>query len=93
VDHVAPKVRVNGGTNLHTNFPFVILNGSASDNRGVKRIEVQQGSGPVVQASGNKRRWYRLSDLRRGRNHFTVRAIDFAGNSSKRVRVTVTYVP
>jgi hypothetical protein len=93
VDRERPKVTVSGGGKRQTRQPFVILNGTASDNRKVKEIEIQVGKGAFVEVSVRGNRWYQLCDLEPGRNVFRVRATDSSGNVSRVRQVVVTYQP
>jgi|GEM_PF-1622259 len=88
-DRSAPRVRVSGGNRQHTKFPFVILHGTAFDNRKVRRVEVRSVDRDYRRASGTLPTWYSLLDLKPGRNTFFVRAIDNAGNRSRPRRVVV----
>ncbi len=88
-DTKPPRVKINGGQEQVTRLPFVILNGTASDNRAVKRVEIKMGNGRYVPAGGSARRWYQLLDLKLGGNVFWVRAWDHGGNYSPPKRVVV----
>jgi hypothetical protein len=88
-DRVPPRVKVEGPATRTAQFGFVILSGSATDNRAVQRVEIRKGSGVYKRTSGKPSFWYQLLDLDPGRNTFFVRATDSSGNVSKEVRVVV----
>jgi hypothetical protein len=88
-DRVPPRVRIDGPATRTAQFGFVILSGSATDNRAVQRVEIRKGSGVYRRTSGKPGFWYQLLDLDPGRNTFFVRATDSSGNVSKEVRVVV----
>jgi hypothetical protein len=90
-DRVPPRVTVSGGRKRRAPYPFVVLSGTANDNRSVKRVEIQTGEGAFFPASGSPRRWYQLLDLKPGRNVFRVRAVDSSGNISNVKQAVVTY--
>jgi hypothetical protein len=88
-DRVPPRVKVEGPTTRTAQFGFIILSGSATDNRAVQRVEIRKLGGVYKRTSGKPRFWYQLLDLDPGRNTFFVRATDSSGNVSKEVRVIV----
>lgn len=88
-DRVKPRVRIDGFPVQRTPLAFVILNGTVTDNRGVRRVEIQAGGKRFVRSKGTQGSWYDLMELKPGANVFRVRAIDTSGNVSKTERVTV----
>lgn len=91
-DRIAPIVRVRGENVRRSPLPFVILSGTARDNRSLRKVEIQSNGGSYRRANGGRPEiWYGLFDLKPGRNVFLVRAIDAAGNVSKLERVSVFY--
>lgn len=91
-DRVAPIVRVRGEAVRRSAFPFVVLSGTARDNRRLKTVEIQPNGGPYRRANGARpANWYGLFDLKPGRNVFFVKATDSTGNVSKPKRVVVFF--
>jgi hypothetical protein len=71
--------------------PNITLNGEASDNVGVSKVEVQVGNGGWQVATGTTK-WYIPVTLSVGSNTITVRATDTVGNS-RVTNFTFTYDP
>ncbi|HEX2013804.1 MAG TPA: cellulase family glycosylhydrolase, partial [Nitrososphaera sp.] len=58
----------------------ILVTGTASDNAGVKLVEVAVNDGPFVAAKGTTSWQTSITDMKDGMNTITVRAIDDAGN-------------
>ncbi len=62
----------------------VQINGTASDNAGVKRVEASVNDGPFQLATGTLE-WTYVAALNKGWNKITVRATDLSNNSAVKV--------
>jgi hypothetical protein len=71
--------------------PGIAVSGTASDDKGVSKVEIQVGSGSWQVATGTST-WSKSVTLAAGANTITARATDTAGNI-KEASVTVTYNP
>lgn len=90
-DTTPPTVLISGGKNLKTKSSKVSIRGSATDNVGVARVEVKEGSRGfrTVSLTSNGTWSYRSSRLNRARTTFVARCTDLSGNSSAQDKVTV----
>lgn len=90
-DTTAPAVRISGGKTIKTSASKVTLRGSATDNVGVARVEVKEGSrGFRTVGLASAGTWsYRSSRLKRTRTAFVARCTDLSGNLSAQDKVTV----
>ncbi|HEU0008440.1 MAG TPA: Ig-like domain-containing protein, partial [Verrucomicrobiae bacterium] len=68
------------------------IRGTASDNYGVARVELQMGSGNFVPVSYDARAWTNIVSLEPGTNWVRVRSIDLSGNISVTNIRSVVYV-
>ena len=71
--------------------PTITVNGTASDNVGLSKVEVKVGSGSWQTTSGTTS-WTTSVTLASGSNTIYARATDTSGNT-KETSVTVTYTP
>lgn len=90
-DRTVPRIRVLGASVRRTNLPFIFLRGTAADNRRLNRVEIHQTGDRPRRARGKPSRWFDFAKLGPGRNVFSIRATDAAGNRSRPQRVTVIY--
>lgn len=90
-DTTPPSIRISGGKTVRTNAAKVTIRGSATDNIGVARVEVKEGSRGfrTVGLNSNNTWSYRSSRLKRTRTAFVARCTDLSGNPSAQDRVTV----
>jgi len=90
---IAPRIRLTSGpangARLFT--PLVSLEGIASDNAGLDRVEVQVNGGGAQLASGSTN-WSAQLTLTPGPNVVRVHAVDLAGNVSPDLTRTFSYV-
>jgi hypothetical protein len=87
-DEVAPTLRVNGRKKFVTEAAQVRLNGSASDNVGVDRVEYKVKGRPFRSARGTTA-WKVKIRLAAGRNPVKLRAVDTSGNMSGIAKIIV----
>jgi hypothetical protein len=71
--------------------PNVTLGGSAADNAGIARVEVQVNNGPFQRVDGITR-WQTQLSLAPGNNVVRVRSVDLSGNVSALATRTFTWV-
>ena len=79
-DTIKPKVEVAKFPKT-TTLSSLKIKGSASDNRGVKRVQYRIGKTTPATASGTTR-WSFNAKLKKGENKITIYATDTAGNVS-----------
>lgn len=90
-DTTPPSIRISGGKTVTTKAAKVTIRGSATDNIGVARVEVKEGSRSfrTVGLKSNNSWSYRSSRLKRTRTAFVARCTDLSANPSAQDRVTV----
>ncbi len=89
-DTTPPSIAIDSPTNGQTfTSSTITVNGTASDNIRLSKVEVRVGSGTWVTASGTSS-WNTSVTLSSGSNTIYVRAIDTSGNL-KETSATVTY--
>ncbi|MEY2430056.1 MAG: thermitase [Verrucomicrobiota bacterium] len=88
-----PSVTVSSGppNGARLTSPLVSFAGSAADNVGVERVEVQINSDATQVANGTTN-WNSSVDLMPGPNVIHIRSVDLAGNISPEIVRTCTYV-
>lgn len=90
-DTTNPTVTITGqgsDLNLTTSSSTYSLQGTASDNVAVSRVEIKKG-GVVTVASGTTN-WTSTLTLAVGRNVFSVQSVDSSGNRSGSINVIIT---
>ena len=92
-EKIPPSVTItNSPANfLRTNSPYIRLEGTASDDRGVRRVEWLVNDGSTNRAAGTNR-WRADVTLVPGPNAVRVRSVDQAGNESPPATRFFTYV-
>jgi hypothetical protein len=90
-DRTPPQVAVFGGARRQVREREIVLRGSADDDRALKRVEIQTGSGPFFQTESHGKRWSQNVTLKKRRSLFLVRAVDASGNISATKRIVVTW--
>src|SRR5262249_22730764 len=90
---VPPSVSILSGPadKSRLTIPMVKLQGSASDNAGLARVEVQLNDGSFVAAQGSSQ-WHAAINLTAGKNVIRIRSVDLAGNFSAPAVRTYTFV-
>jgi len=90
---VPPSVAILSGPadNSRLTTPIIKLQGSASDNVGLARVEVQLNEGPFVPAQGTNP-WQASINLTAGKNVVRMRSVDLSGNVSAMAVRTYTFV-
>jgi hypothetical protein len=92
-ESTAPKVKLTSapanGARLFA--PLISLQGIATDNAGVDRVEVRVNDGPVQFADGSTN-WSAQVTLAPGPNVVRIHAVDLAGNVSPDIRRTFSFV-
>ena len=86
-DTTKPKVTVAPFPET-TRLSSVKIKGTASDNRGVTRVQYRIGEGALANASGTTR-WSFNANLKKGENRITIQAKDAAGNVSLRRAIKI----
>ena len=92
-DTVRPSVTIISGPRAGARLasPAVSFTGTARDDVGVQRVELQINSGTIEIAEGTTN-WTATLDLVPGPNVVHVRSVDLAGNTSVEVTRACTYV-
>ncbi len=72
--------------------PTITVSGTASDDKGVSKVEVRVGAGSWELASGTTS-WSKQVTLSPDSNTIYAKATDTSGNPSNQASVTVTYTP
>ena len=72
--------------------PTITVSGTASDDKGVSKVEVKIGAGSWQLASGTTS-WGKQVTLSPGSNTIYAKATDTSGNPSNQASVTVNYIP
>jgi hypothetical protein len=90
-DTTPPAVRISGANTRRTGASQVTIRGTATDNVGVARVEIKEGSRGFrrVTLKANNTWSHRSSRLTRNRTVFVARCTDLSGNRSAQDRVTV----
>jgi hypothetical protein len=90
-DTTPPAVRISGANTRRTGATRVTIRGTATDNAGVARVEIKEGSRGFrrVTLKANNTWSHRSSRLTRNRTVFVARCTDLSGNRSAQDRVTV----
>ncbi len=89
-DITPPSIAINSPTNGQAfTTSTITVNGTASDNVGLSKVEVKVGNGTWVTASGTAS-WSTTVNLASGSNTITARATDASGNL-KESSIIVTY--
>ncbi|NQE54966.1 hypothetical protein C5S29_15415 [ANME-1 cluster archaeon GoMg3.2] len=92
VDNVKPSITIGSPLKGATSGSSTItVEGSASDNSGVAKVEVKVNDGGWEQASGTTS-WSKTVSLSEGANTITVKATDVCGNEQSS-SITVQYNP
>jgi parallel beta-helix repeat protein len=90
IDSIPPTVTITYPTNEQTfRTTNITVNGTASDNVAVSKVEVKVGLGDWQTASGTTS-WNKSVTLENGSNTINARAADTSGNTNE-TRVTVSY--
>ena len=92
-DSIPPKLRITRSPPdfARLSSPLVSLAGTASDNLGLERVEVQLNQGPFQPAQGTNA-WTAELTLAPGPNTLHVRSVDLAGNTSETATRFLTFV-
>jgi hypothetical protein len=90
-DTTAPTIRISGANTRRTGASQITLRGTATDNVGVARVEIKEGSRGFrrVNLKANNTWSHRSARLTRNRTVFVARCTDLSGNRSAQDRVTV----
>ncbi|MGA1821284.1 MAG: Ig-like domain-containing protein [Thermoplasmatota archaeon] len=90
VDATAPEISITSpSSGTQTAEGRIEARGTASDEKGIEKVEIKLNEGSWRIASGTST-WSIALDLIEGENSITARATDIAGNQ-KEVTVTITY--
>ena len=88
-DVAKPSIRISGKRKLMTNASSIKIRGTASDDRGVARVEWRKIGEKSFHVAGGTNAWKFKAKLTSPKTRIQVRAVDTSGKVSSLAKVTV----